>query len=82
MCVCVCVCVSFTLPFQVTLTVMKPSTQQYVPEQSYPVSITSPPDHRMIDGSLVFDNPSSNRFQDFGSNMMVDPIMSGTGYDR
>ena len=25
------------------------------PEQRYPVSITSPPDHRMIDGSLVFD---------------------------
>jgi hypothetical protein len=46
----------------VTLTVMKPSTNQYVPEERYPVSMTSPPGHRIMDGSLVFDNTSSNRF--------------------
>ena len=51
-----------------------PSTHQYVLEESYPVSITSPPDHR-IDGSLVFDNLSSNRFRDFGGNPMVDPML-------
>jgi hypothetical protein len=46
----------------VTLTVMKPSTNQYVPEERYPVSMTSPPGHRIMGGSLVFDNTSSNRF--------------------
>ena len=43
-----CSCLSLILQFQVTLTVLTPSTHQYVPEESYPVSITSPPDHRMI----------------------------------
>jgi hypothetical protein len=51
--VCVCSCLSFILPFQVTLTVMSPSPHQYVPEESHPVSITSPPDHRMIAMSVM-----------------------------
>jgi hypothetical protein len=66
----------------VTLTVMKPSTHRYVPEERYPLSITSPPELCMIDGSLVFDNLSSNRFRDFGGNPMADLMLSGTGYDR